>query len=598
MDNCQSVEDSQTKEDSETVDDSESGINHNEYDESDEYPAWFLQRLHEFRSEGHLVDVTLCAEGKEIPCHRLVLSAFAEYFQSMFSGAHSESKKDKIEIGGVSAEALQLLVDIAYTSKFTVTIDNVQSLYEAANMMQVENVEASCEDFLIGRLRPDTCLATWVLADKVSNTYLSAMARSFALKFFEEVWTADDFLELPVEFLKMYISDDELHVKKEEEVIEAVMLWVRHDCEERQSHLKSLLECVRLSHVDQDYLKNIMDTDKEFAEIPGIKELIKNQSVQARSCQIFRGEILLLGGITDGEDRLRMDRTKPNCDIYRLDADCNCVLDTPLPRSLHDSRGIAACVVNNDVIVTGGNKSLSQAWRYRPSDNSWTKLGSLRKRRHWHGMAVLQEKVYVVGGVKDEIRISDPEMMIRVPHRVFRKETEVYNELTDSWHMVAPLQQAVSSFGITTCSKKIYVFGGHTLLNGTSVVQCYDHTQNVWAFVTPSPYTLQDIKACTVNTKIYLVGGNLDQVLCYDPREDLYEEMAKPIVVWESASATVCGSEIFITGGNDDEYLYQLNHGSCMVQCYNVNNDTMIRVPDLPISLWGHISVTVPKLSW
>ncbi|XP_078574284.1 kelch-like protein 24a [Branchiostoma floridae x Branchiostoma japonicum] len=593
MDNCQSVEDSQTKEDSETVDDSETGL---ECDASDEYPASFLQRLHEFRSEGHLVDVTLCAEGKEIPCHRLVLSAFAEYFQSMFSGAHSESKKDKIEIGGVSAEALQLLVDIAYTSKFTVTTDNVQSLYEAANMLQVEHVEASCEDFLTGRLRPDTCLATWVFAHKVSNTYLSDMARSFALKFFEEVWTAEDFLDLPVEFLKMYISDDELHVKKEEEVIEAVMLWVKHDFEERQTHLKGLLEFVRFSQVDQDYLKNIMDTDKEFAEIPGIKELMKNQSSQARSCQIFQGEILLLGGITDGEDRHGIESTKPNCDMYRLDAHCSCVDNTPLLRSLHDSEGIAACVVNNDVIVTGGSKSLSQAWRYRPSDNSWTKLGSLRKKRYRHGMAVLQGKVYVVGGVNDEIRFSDPERIFSHHHRVFREETEVYNELTDSWHMVAPLQQAVSSFGITTCCQKIYVFGGHTLRNGTSVVQCYDHTQNVWAFVTPSPYTLQDIKACTVNTKIYLVGGNLDQVLCYDPCEDLYEEMAKPIVVWESASATVCGSEIFITGGNDDDYFCHTSPGSCMVQCYNVNNDTMIRVPDLPISLWGHISVTIPKL--
>ncbi|XP_066299242.1 kelch-like protein 24 [Branchiostoma lanceolatum] len=386
MDTNQPVNDSQTTEVSVTVDENGTVYNSHECDDTDEYPAWFLERLREFRSEGHLVDVTLCAEGKEIPCHKLVLSACSDYFHAMFRGGHSESKKDKIEIGGVSGETLEKLVDIAYTPKYTVSIENVQSLYEAANMLQFEAVEESCEEFLTDRLRPDTCLASWELADKVSNKNLSAMAKNFALTFFDKVCVNENFLDLPVEFLRTYISDNDLHAEKEEQVIEAIMLWARHDLEERETHLKELLEFVRFSHVDQDHLKDIMETDKVLAGVPGIKELIKNQSVQPRTCKLFQGEILLLGGVTKDEDG---EYSKPNNCIYRLDVQCCCVDITSLPRSLGDNEGSAACVVNNDVIVTGGKKYSSQVWRCRASHNSSTRLRFLRTERYDHGMAVL-----------------------------------------------------------------------------------------------------------------------------------------------------------------------------------------------------------------
>ncbi|XP_066297948.1 kelch-like protein 24 [Branchiostoma lanceolatum] len=578
MEDDSSSEDSQTKEVSDTV---YKGIS---YDDGDGYPDFFFERLRELRSEGHLLDVTLCAEEKEIPCHRLVLSVFAKYFQAMFSGAHRESKKDKIEIGGVSAEALQQLVDYAYTSNVTITTDNVQSLYEAANMLQFEAVEGICEGFLTRRLSCDTCLATWVLADKVSNTRLSGKARSFALKSFEDVCQTEEFLELPVDFLKTYISDDGLRAKKEERVLEVIMLWTRHNLKERQNDLKVLLECVRFSHVDPDYLKDIMETDKVLAKVPGIEELIKDKFRHAKSHHSNQEEILVLGGFTLSGKKVKV---KPNCNMYRLDPHCDCIDSIPLPRRLQDSYGIAACVVDNDVIVTGGCRSEFEAWMYKPYLNSWTELGSLNTGRYDHGMAVVQGQVYVVGG--------DPcyQEGRSLP------DVEVFSKRTNSWNEVAPLPQGACEFGITTCGEKIYVFGGTVGHNeDTADVQCYDPTQNVWASAKPLPKSMIEIRACTVNSKIYLVGGNLPHVLCYDPQEDCYEEMAAPLIPWGKSSATVCGSEIYITGGykidpSRPEFLRKVPIAT--VQCYNVSSDTMMMVNDLPLTLRAHNSVTITK---
>ncbi|XP_066298692.1 kelch-like protein 24a [Branchiostoma lanceolatum] len=511
----------------------------------------------------------------------------------MFRGGHSESKKDKIEIGGVSAEALQLMVDYAYTANVTITSNNIQPLYEAANMFQVKPVEELCEDFLTDNLSPESCLGTWALADKVLRKRLCNRAKLFALKHFEEVCLTEEFLELPLNFLKTYISDDGLHAKKEERVLEMIMLWVRHDLEERQSHLKELLECLRFSHVDPGYLKDIMESDKVLAGVSGLKGLIKDQSRHARPRHIQQQEVLVIGGNTVSDER--RDDHIDSCSIYTLDLNCDCVDLCPLPESLVTCYSYAACVVDNDVVVTGGvtNESKAWAWQYKPSLNSWTQLGSLNKDRFYHGMTVLHGKMYVVGGIA----------LYTLP------DVEVYSEMTDSWNLVAPLQEGVRDFGIASCCEKVFVFGGKTgkctlwpfdNSHNTNAVQCYDPTQNVWTFAAPLPNPVDSIIASIVNSKIYLVGGELAHVLCYDPQEDCYEKMTDRLASWADCGATVCGSEVYITGGLDRRpSLIEPDDNDeiplATVQCYNVTSDTMIMMKELPVPIWDHISVTIPK---
>ncbi|XP_066285389.1 kelch-like protein 24 [Branchiostoma lanceolatum] len=557
--------------------------------------AWFFQDLRNLRSKGVLVDVTLCAEGKEIPCHRLVLAASSEYFEAMFGGGLSESKKDKIEIGGVSAEALQQLVDFAYTSRITVNNDNIQPLFVAANMLEFVHVQMACEKFLTESLSPDTCVGIWGLADKMSCEELSDKARHCAMKNFEQACATEEFLELPFDLLLRYISDDGLQAKKEEQVLEVVMLWTRHNLEERQKHLKELLRCVCFSRMDRNYLENILKEDKVLAAVRGIKQMTKSRSKNARPRQILQNEILALGGVKgrDIHGNIIMSES-----IYRLELDSHCVDSDPLPQQIRETLGFAACVLDNDVIVTGGSMSLRQAWRYRPSQKSWMWLGDLKKGRHWHGMVVLQGKVYVVGG------LSAPDTTESI------SDVEVYNKKTNRWKKVAPLLQGANCFGVTTCCGKMYIFGGEVNEHyDTDAVQCYDPAQNEWTFKLHMPDTMANIKACTVGSKIYFVGGMFTCVWSFDPETDDYEELADRLVPWDHCSATVCGSEIYITGGNahlgsrgralydltgDDSYLRIQNQPT--VQCYDTVSDTMVWGKDLPVSLDGHCTITIPKV--
>lgn len=58
--------------------------------------------------------------------------------RAMFLSEMSEAKQELIEIKDFDGDAIQDLVHFAYSSKLTLTVDNVQPLLYAACILQVE----------------------------------------------------------------------------------------------------------------------------------------------------------------------------------------------------------------------------------------------------------------------------------------------------------------------------------------------------------------------------------------------------------------------------------------------------------------------------
>lgn len=58
----------------------------------------------------------------------------------MFLSDMSEAKQDLVEIKDFDGDAIQDLVHFAYSSKLTLTVDNVQPLLYAACILQVNKI--------------------------------------------------------------------------------------------------------------------------------------------------------------------------------------------------------------------------------------------------------------------------------------------------------------------------------------------------------------------------------------------------------------------------------------------------------------------------
>lgn len=64
--------------------------------------------------------------------------------RAMFLSEMSEAKQNLIEIKDFDGDAIQDLVHFAYSSKLTLTVDNVQPLLYAACILQVNTNKLSC----------------------------------------------------------------------------------------------------------------------------------------------------------------------------------------------------------------------------------------------------------------------------------------------------------------------------------------------------------------------------------------------------------------------------------------------------------------------
>ncbi|KAL6469583.1 hypothetical protein MHYP_G00207020 [Metynnis hypsauchen] len=146
--------------------------------------AWkdFHNSLRQFYENGELCDVTLKVGNKLIPCHKLVLACVIPYFRAMFLSDMAEAKQDLIEIRDFDGDAIQDLVRFAYSSRLTLTVDNVQPLLYAACILQVELVARACCEYMKAHFHPSNCLAVRTFAESHNRVDLMDMAEPLRLR--------------------------------------------------------------------------------------------------------------------------------------------------------------------------------------------------------------------------------------------------------------------------------------------------------------------------------------------------------------------------------------------------------------------------------
>ena len=72
--------------------------------------------------------------------HRVVLSACSDYFRAMFTDPMRERSQDEIQLSGVNAEGLELVLEYIYTSKLSLTLANIQTVLSTATHLQILQV--------------------------------------------------------------------------------------------------------------------------------------------------------------------------------------------------------------------------------------------------------------------------------------------------------------------------------------------------------------------------------------------------------------------------------------------------------------------------
>lgn len=347
----------------------------------------------ELRKRDKLIDVHIQVDGKDIPAHKIILASTIPYFHAMFTLDMVESSKSTVEIQNeIDGTAFELLIDYCYSGQLKITLFNVESLLVGASFLQLSKVSNACCDFLKKHLHVSNVLGVQAFADAFGFADLVESAKKFIHKKFQEVIDCEEYLRLSVNQVIEIISSDDLNVASEDKVFEAVMLWIKHEEDSRKQHLPSLLKLVRLPLLTPQYLadyvtaeelvrnslacRDLVDEAKDYHLMPERRSLLQNFRTRQRSCPMLKGLIYAVGGLTkNGESLSTVEVFNSEKNIwYKAEA-----------MTMMRSR-VGVAVMNNKLYAIGGydgQERLNTVEVFDPMTKLWTKVISMNCRRRY-----------------------------------------------------------------------------------------------------------------------------------------------------------------------------------------------------------------------
>ncbi|MFC1792019.1 kelch repeat-containing protein [Planctomycetota bacterium] len=222
--------------------------------------------------------------------------------------------------------------------------------------------------------------------------------------------------------------------------------------------------------------------------------------------------------------------------------------DMPTPRWGH-----SVAVVNGKIYVIGGVTSetgflngqpIPAVEEYDPTTDIWTQKADMPEPRGYlYGShPVVDGRIYVIGGGKTAV-----------------SRVDVYDPATDTWSRAADMSTPRMLYARVAWDEKIYTFGGMTGTLGSSsttvnVTEVYDPQLDSWSQAAPMPTGVWEHSACVVDDKIYVIGGatatNSIQIFqVYDPMTDMWTNATpKPLNTRGFGATAVCG-KIYTVGG-------------------------------------------------
>ncbi len=151
-------------------------------------------------------------------------------------------------------------------------------------------------------------------------------------------------------------------------------------------------------------------------------------------------------------------------------------------------------------------------WIYDINAQSWSKGPDLPTPRGALSATAVGTKIYAIGGAKNP-SYSTPELRPSVPVENVATN-EVFDIATNSWSSVGPMLTARNHHGAALIDGRIYVVGGRIgstfiigLSNNVSTNEVYDVAKNTWSSVVGMPTPRSGIGVAVLNGRMHVLGG-------------------------------------------------------------------------------------------
>ena len=374
--------------------------------ETNSLPNEAFDVLGQFYRAEKLCDVVIQAGDRKVKCHRVVLSSCSPYFRGMFTNEMVESSLDTVAIQGLSEDAVVLLINFIYTRKITINIDNIEALLTAAAVFQLDLVVHACCEFMKRHLHPSNCLEMRAYAELHGCLDFIEVADSYSRSCFLSLMNTEALLKTSFKHFLSIISGCDLFIKREEQVYESIIAWLKYDLKSREKYLPDLLCQVRLPLLPSDYLIQRIETEDIVTSNLSCRDLIdeaKNHKLSPHLVKVnFRsqprkstaGVLFSVGGRGKSGNPLQCIECYDWCHNWWFK-----VAEVSTPR-----RHVAVTSTNGKVYAIGGHdgvQHLNSVECFDPLVNQWKQVSPMEISRRGMSAGVLEGVIYVAGGLDE-----------------------------------------------------------------------------------------------------------------------------------------------------------------------------------------------------
>lgn len=233
-----------------------------------------MEELRKQRESGTLCDVTIVVNGTfRFPVHRCVLVAYSSHFSACL--ANSTSSLDSIIEVSVCLEdqrTFGVILDYMYTGKLFIREETVRDLLVICDQFKMTDIQTCCVQHLENSLSLVCWTRIYSLAVEFKLTTLFAVIEQFLSDHFAEIYTSEDFLNLPHEVFLSALKKCNAAKSWVENylVLEAILNRGSHT-QMYQEELPSLLGVLNPQSLSMQNVDQVLAKNKHAGELLGIQ---------------------------------------------------------------------------------------------------------------------------------------------------------------------------------------------------------------------------------------------------------------------------------------------------------------------------------------
>jgi len=304
--------------------------------------------------------------------------------------------------------------------------------------------------------------------------------------------------------------------------------------------------------------------DKPSAEKPWVTLAALPQPATDLAGVAVNGKLYLFGGL---------DGIRPTGLVLEYDAATDAwTKKKPMPVNLHR---FAVAAYGDKIYLFGGFKypdtranawqPVDTAWRYDPASDEWTPLAAMPDKRGAASAAVVDGRIFVIGGATVQPGTRDIAIEPKRRHAILGT-VEEYDPKANSWRARTPLPTPRAEAAVATVAGKIYVIGGRIASvfaedgSETDVVEGYDPARDLWSrplAKMPAPRAAMGVASW--RNRVVLVGGETtdargavsaaDAVASYEPETNAWRALGALPAPRRGIASGLIGDRFYVAGG-------------------------------------------------